>query len=110
MTGVQTCALPIFRYKGLFSVIELVKDKSTREPLAPFNGNSPEMTKLAGHLKSRYLYAFSRFNMLWVWPPLIIKEEELRHGLEVIEEGLALVDALISPNSSAQPMEILARK
>jgi len=53
------------RYKGLFSALELVKDKSTREPLAPFNGSSPEMAKLAGHLKSNHLYAFSRFNMLW---------------------------------------------
>jgi len=74
------------RYKGLFSVLELVKDKGTREPLAPFNGNSPEMNKLAEHLKSKHLYAFSRFNMLWVCPPLIIKEEELRHGLEIVEK------------------------
>ena len=31
------------RYKGLFSVIELVRDKATKEPLAAFNGTSPEM-------------------------------------------------------------------
>src|SRR5260370_30154619 len=44
------------RYKGLFSVLELVKDKKTREPLAPFNGGSPGMTKLAGYLKSKHPY------------------------------------------------------
>jgi len=98
------------RHIGLFSVLELVKDKSTREPLAPFNGNSPEMTNLAGHLKSRHLYAFSRFNMLWVCPPLIIKEEELRQGLDIVEEGLALVDAALSPASGAQPATVLAQK
>jgi taurine--2-oxoglutarate transaminase len=98
------------RHIGLFSVLELVKDKSTREPLAPFNGNSPEMIKLAGHLKSKHLYAFSRFNMLWVCPPLIIKEEELRQGLDIVEEGLALVDAALSPASSAQPATVLAQK
>ena len=38
------------------------------------------MGKLAVHLKSQHLYAFSRFNMLWVCPPLIINEEELRRG------------------------------
>lgn len=85
------------RQVGLFSVIELVKDKKTREPLAPFNGSSAEMGKLAGHLKSKHVYAFSRFNMLWVCPPLIIKEEELRYGLDVVEEGLALVDATLAP-------------
>jgi taurine--2-oxoglutarate transaminase len=98
------------RYKGLFSVLELVKDKNTREPLAPFNGSSPEMGKLAGYLKSKHLYAFSRFNMLWVCPPLIINEEELRHGLDIIEEGLAIVDAALLPVSGAQPAEVLARK
>lgn len=80
------------RYIGLFSVLELVKDKATKEPLAPFNGTSPEMQKLAGYLKSKHIYAFSRFNMLWVCPPLVINREELKYGLDVIEEGLALVD------------------
>ncbi|MCV5246086.1 aspartate aminotransferase family protein, partial [Escherichia coli] len=49
------------RYKGLFSVLELVRDKATKEPLAPFNGTSPEMAKLAAHLKSKHVYAFLRF-------------------------------------------------
>jgi taurine--2-oxoglutarate transaminase len=79
------------RCKGLFSVIELVKDKTTREPLAPFNGSSPEMAKLATHLKNKHLYAFSRFNMLWVCPPLIITEAELSAGLDIVEESLAIV-------------------
>jgi taurine---2-oxoglutarate transaminase len=81
------------RYKGLFSVIELVRDKGTKEPLAPFNGTTPEMTKLAAHLKARHLYAFSRFNMLWICPPLVITEEELGEGLDIIEDGLQLIDA-----------------
>ncbi len=81
------------RYKGLFSVLELVRDKGTKEPLAPFNGTSPEMGKLAAYLKSKNLYAFSRFNMLWVCPPLIISRDELSRGLDIIEEGLRLVDA-----------------
>jgi taurine--2-oxoglutarate transaminase len=89
------------RYKGLFSVLELVKDKRTREPLAPFNGSSPEMVALAGHLKSKHLYAFSRFNMLWVCPPLVINEAELRTGLDIVEEGLALVSCSLGAASTA---------
>ncbi len=91
------------RHKGLFSVIELVKDKPTKEPLAPFAGSSPEMNQLAAFLKSKHLYAFTRFNMLWVCPPLIITEDELRHGLDIIEDGLALVDAEL--HGSNQMME-----
>ncbi len=97
------------RYKGLFSVLELVKDKTTREPLAPFNGSSPEMAKLAAHLKSKHLYAFSRFNMLWVCPPLIINEEELRQGLDIVEEALAVLDSILFPTSATQATEVLAR-
>ena len=98
------------RHKGLFSVIELVKDKASREPLAPFNGSSPEMAKLAEHLKAKRLYAFSRFNMLWVCPPLIIKESELGQGLDIIEEALLLVDQAVAKASPAPALEPVARK
>ena len=83
------------RYIGLFSVLELVRDKATKEPLAPFNGTSPEMARLAAHIKSRFVYAYSRFNFLWVCPPLVVTKEELDHGLDVYEEALALVDEMI---------------
>jgi taurine---2-oxoglutarate transaminase len=61
-------------------------------------------------LKSKHLYAFSRFNMLWVCPPLIITEDELRQGLDIMEEGLAVADAALSPASAVRPAEVLARK
>ena len=84
------------RYKGLFSMLELVRDKATKEPLAPYNGTSPEMAKLNAHLKSRYLYTYGRFNVFFVVPPLIIKREELKYGLDIIEEGLAQVDQMLA--------------
>ena len=98
------------RYKGLFSVLELVKDKASREPLAPFNGSGPEMGKLASHLKSKHLYAFSRFNMLWVCPPLIISENELSHGLDIVEEALVLVDQALVKASPARPLEPVSQE
>ena len=98
------------RYKGLFSVLELVKDKASREPLAPFNGSGPEMAKLASHLKSKHLYAFSRFNMLWVCPPLIISENELSHGLDIIEQALVLVDQALVKAPSARRLEPVSQE
>jgi taurine--2-oxoglutarate transaminase len=98
------------RYKGLFSVLELVKDKASREPLAPFNGSGPEMAKLAAHLKSKHLYAFSRFNMLWVCPPLIISENELSHGLDIIEQALVLVDQALGKAPSARRLEPVSQE
>src|ERR1700693_892957 len=97
------------RYKGLFSVIELVRDKTTREPLAPFNGGSPEMASLAAYLKSKHLYAFRRFNMLWVCSSLIINEDELRPGLDLIEEALAATEASLRPTPATARAEVLAR-
>ena len=98
------------RYKGLFSVLELVKDKASREPLAPFNGSGPEMAKLASHLKSKHLYAFNRFNMLWVCPPLIISENELSHGLDIIEQALVLVDQALVKAPSARRLEPVSQE
>ena len=76
------------RSKGLFSVIEFVKDKTTKEPLAPYNGSSPEMTRIVAHLKKHHIYVFSRFNLLFVCPPLIITREELAAGLDVVEHAV----------------------
>lgn len=88
---------------GLFSVIELVRNKASKEPLAPFNSASPEMAALSAHLKQNHVYAFSRFNMLWVCPPLVITEDELSEGLDIIEQALEIVDGRIQahPQSSA---------
>ncbi len=90
------------RYKGLFSVIELVRDKATKEPLAPFNGTSPEIGLLNAYLKSQHLYAFVRFNMLWVCPPLIITQDELQQGLDIIEQALRIVDESLQPQQAGE--------
>jgi taurine--2-oxoglutarate transaminase len=65
------------------------------------------MARLAGYLKSKHLYAFSRFNMLWICPPLIINEEELRLGLDIVEEALAATEAGLHPE--ADRAEAMAR-
>jgi taurine--2-oxoglutarate transaminase len=84
------------RYKGLFSMVELVRDKATKEPLAPFAGTSPEMTAFNAYLRSKKVYTYMRFNVCFVAPPLIITTEELDHGLDIMEEGLAEIDKKLS--------------
>ncbi|SMB83866.1 aminotransferase class III-fold pyridoxal phosphate-dependent enzyme [Deinococcus hopiensis] len=80
------------RIKGLFSVLELVRDKGSKAPLAPYGGSSPEMNALAAYLKAHRVYAYSRFNFLWVCPPLVITRAELDEGLAVYEDALAMLD------------------
>jgi taurine--2-oxoglutarate transaminase len=77
---------------GLFGVVELVRSRETREPLAPFNGTSPEMTTLSKFFRQEGLYTFVRWNYFFTNPPLCITEAELREGFAVIERGLALLD------------------
>jgi taurine---2-oxoglutarate transaminase len=77
---------------GMFGVIELVKDRKTREPMAPFNGTSAEMGRLGAFLRENGVAAFIRWNYLFTIPPLCITEEQLREGFAIIDQGLVIAD------------------
>ena len=84
------------RYKGLFSAIELVKDKETKEPLVEYN-KDPEniMGEIIGALKKKGFSTYSHENNIIVAPPLIITETELRDAMAIMDEVLTDVDAMI---------------
>ena len=76
---------------GLFGITELVKDKKSMEPLAPFNGTSEPMKRLGKFFRDEGLYTFVRWNTFFSNPPLTITEEELRHGFDIIDRGLTQI-------------------
>jgi taurine--2-oxoglutarate transaminase len=78
---------------GLFGVLELVRNRETKEPMAPFNGTSPEMQKLGAYLREHGIYAFVNWNNLFTNPPLCITEEQLREAFAVIDGALEITDA-----------------
>jgi taurine--2-oxoglutarate transaminase len=80
---------------GLFGIVELVKNRETREPLAPFNGSSPAMAKLGKYFREHGLYTMVRWNTFYTNPPLVISEDELRHGFEIIDAGLTAIADLV---------------
>ncbi len=80
---------------GLFGCIELVKNRKTKEPLAPYVGGSPVMNQLGAYLKENGIYAFTWRNMLHTNPPLIITEKELREAFEVINKALEITDKAV---------------
>ncbi|MHB1499747.1 MAG: aminotransferase class III-fold pyridoxal phosphate-dependent enzyme [Candidatus Dormibacteria bacterium] len=83
------------RGRGLMWAIELVRDRQTREMLVPFNASGPSnqpMAALATRCHELGVWPFSHFNRLHVAPPLVISEEELRSGLEQIDEALEVAD------------------
>jgi taurine--2-oxoglutarate transaminase len=84
------------RYIGLFSSIELVKDKTTKEPLVPYGKDEfGVMGKIVGELKKKGFMTYSHENMLFVNPPLIITEEQLREEMVKMDEVLTTVDATL---------------
>jgi taurine--2-oxoglutarate transaminase len=82
---------------GLFASIEMVKNKKTKEPLVPYNaaGKAGKPAKeISDRLMSKGLYTLVRWMFLSIAPPLSIKEDELRQGLNIIDEVLDFVDTL----------------
>lgn len=81
------------RYIGLFSCVELVKDKATKEPLVEY-GKDPEgkMGRIVGALKAKGFSTYSHENMIFVCPPLIITEDELKEQLAILDEVLSETD------------------
>lgn len=80
---------------GLFGLVELVRNRKTREPMAPFNGSSGEMAALGRFFLEQGLYTFVRWNTFFTNPPLCISEKELREGFAIIDRGLQAADKAV---------------
>ena len=77
---------------GLFGIVELVRSRRPYEPLAPYNGTSDEMKAVAKFLRANGLYTFVRWNWIMTNPPLIITEDQLAEGFEIIDRALEIAD------------------
>jgi taurine---2-oxoglutarate transaminase len=83
------------RSLGLFGVVELIRDRRTREPMAPFNGTSSEMAALGKFFRQEGLFTFVRWNYFFTNPPLTITEAELREAFGIIDRGLEITDKAV---------------
>jgi taurine--2-oxoglutarate transaminase len=80
---------------GLFGLVELVRNRKTMEPMAPFNGASPEMQALGRYFRAEGLYTFVRWNTFFTNPPLCITEAEMREAFAIIDKGLYEADQAV---------------
>jgi taurine---2-oxoglutarate transaminase len=94
--GEQHPSIGEVRSIGLFGVIELVRDRKTKQPMTPWNGSSPEMTALRKELLERGLFIYSHWHTLLIIPPLIITEEQLKEGFSILDEALAITDRAVT--------------
>jgi taurine---2-oxoglutarate transaminase len=85
-----------WRNTGLLGCFELVKNRETREPMAPFNAKPEQMAvmnQVAAKIRERGMYTFVRWNYVFVAPPLNITTEEMEHGLDILSDAIAVADA-----------------
>lgn len=88
-----------WRNQGLLGCIELVKDRKTKEPMAPFNAKPDEMTvmnKLSAKLKESGLHTMVRWSFVFIAPPLSITKEQIDEGVALVSEALQIADANVN--------------
>jgi len=93
--GEQHPSVGEVRSIGLFGILELVKNRKTKEPMAPFDSSSPEMTAFRKTLLDHGLYAYTHWHTLLIVPPLPITEEQLSEGFSIIDQALEITDLAV---------------
>lgn len=76
---------------GVFWALDLVTDRNSRAPLAPYGGTSPAMSTLVAECKKRGLMPFTNFNRLHVVPPCNITADEARKGIQILDAAFATI-------------------
>src|ERR1700723_1277314 len=89
------CSVGAVRSIGLFGIVELIRDRTTRQPMAPFNGTSEEMAALGKFFRENGLYTMVRWNTFYTNPPLCITEDQLREAFAIIDKGLEITDLAV---------------
>jgi taurine--2-oxoglutarate transaminase len=92
-----------WRNTGLLGCLELVKNRKTKEPFAPFNAKPDEMVvmnKVAAKIKDLGMYTFVRWGFIFIAPPLCVTKEQIDEGLAIISEALKIADAEVLECSS----------
>jgi len=88
-----------YRNTGLLGCFELVKNRKTKQPMAPFNAKPEQMAimnKVAAQIKDLGMYTFVRWNYIFVAPPLCVTKSEIDEGLEIIGKAIQVADEATS--------------
>ena len=84
-----------WRNIGMSGCLELVKNRDTKEPMAPFNATPSEMSiinKVGSELRALGMFTYTRWNYIFVASPSIANEEEIDEGMDIISKALLIAD------------------
>jgi taurine--2-oxoglutarate transaminase len=88
-----------WRNEGLLGCLELVKNRTTKEPMAPFNAKPDEMVvmnKVATKIRELGMYTFVRWGFIFIAPPLCINKTQIDEGLAIISEAIKIADEYVN--------------
>jgi len=77
---------------GVFFALELVTDRATKEPLAPYGSTSVAMNDIVAASRNEGLLIFTNYNRIHVVPPCTITASEARNGLDRLDRALSVAD------------------
>ena len=80
------------RGTGVFWALELVADRATKEPLAPYGASSPAMNEVIAAAKKGGLLPFANFNRIHAVPACNITDAEVAEGLRILDAALTVAD------------------
>jgi taurine--2-oxoglutarate transaminase len=103
LSGLGSCSLEAIKARhavigdvrgghGLFAVLELVKDRATREPIAPWPEIHPSLRALVDRGRAAGVSFAIRGNLILLAPPLVITESELGGALTLLDRLIAESD------------------
>jgi taurine--2-oxoglutarate transaminase len=78
---------------GLFAVVELVSDRTTRAPLAPWPQTPPRLKRLVEQAMAEGVSFAIRGNLILLAPPLVIAERDLSDALALLDRLLTDLEA-----------------
>jgi len=80
---------------GLFGAIEIVRNRLTRQPMGEYDQPSPALVNVQKYSREHGLFHYIHDNLILIIPPLIISEEELTEGFEILSDALEITDRLV---------------
>jgi len=80
---------------GVFWALELVRNRTTHEPLVPYNASGADaqpMIEFTSAMRERGTWPFVHFNRTHFVPPCTVNEAEVDEGIAALDVALKLTD------------------
>ena len=88
-----------WRNTGLLGCIELVKNRKTKEPMAPYNAKASEMNvmkQVGAKIRELGMFTFVKWNFIFIAPPLDITHNQIDEGIAILSQAISIADTAVN--------------